>query len=76
MDAEGSQELFRLVREHIAKHGQSLTEYRIYKAHNGNPDGRLVTNENLHLFRQFRNSVSGSPTVLVHAALADEGKED
>lgn len=65
------QELFRLVRMHIAAKGQSLTEMRIYMAHNGNPDGTLVTSKNMHLFRQFRNTVSGSPTVLVHAALAD-----
>ena len=63
------QELYRLVLDHMEKHGQSLTEMRIYAAHNGNPDGDFVTQSNLHLFRQFRNTVSMAPRTLVHAAL-------
>ena len=63
------QELYRLVLDHMEKNGQSLTEMRIYAAHNGNPDGDFVTQSNLHLFRQFRNTVSMAPRTLVHAAL-------
>ena len=63
------QELYRLVLDHMEKYGQSLTETRIYAAHDGRPDGELVTNDNLHLFRQFRNTISGAPRVMVHAAL-------
>lgn len=31
----------------------------------GRPDGRLVTMENMHLFRVYRNSVSGDPQRLL-----------
>ena len=63
------QELYRIVLDHMEKHGQDLTEMRIYGAHIGYPDGEFVTQSNLHLFRQFRNTVSMAPRTLVHAAL-------
>lgn len=43
-------------------------ESAILAAHNGRPDGFLVTTANLHLFRQYRNAVSPDPAALVNAA--------
>jgi hypothetical protein len=34
------------------------------------PDGRLVTMENMHLFRQYRNSIDPNPVHMVDSALA------
>ena len=47
-----------------------LVEMDIFDAHNGKPDGYMVTNDNMYLFRQYRNSVSPSPRHMVDAALA------
>jgi hypothetical protein len=81
MTNEDKAKLFRIVRDRLncgkligkRKH----VETAIYDAHNGRPDGFLVTTSNMHLFRQYRNGVSPSPAHLVDAALAwDEGGDE
>jgi|688.fasta_scaffold106471_8 hypothetical protein len=74
MTNEDKAKLFRIVRDRLncgkvwgkRKHVESA----IFDAHNGRPDGLLVTNENMYLFRQYRNGVSPSPAKLVNEALA------
>jgi hypothetical protein len=74
MTDEDKGKLFRIVRDRLncgkiygkRKHVESA----IYAAHNGRPDGLLVTTDNMYLFRQYRNSVSPSPAHMVDAALA------
>jgi hypothetical protein len=73
---ENKKELYALVLAHMERYGQDLTEHRIWDAHDGRPDGTLVTNDNLHLFRQFRNTISSSPRVMVHAALESRNQFD
>lgn len=66
------QELMQYLREVLAR-PKVTKEYvadMIWDAHNGRPDGYIVTNDNLHLFRQYRNSVSSDPTVMIEEALA------
>lgn len=41
----------------------------IEAAHNGRPDGFLVTNDNMWLFRQYRNSVSCNPQDIIDEAM-------
>lgn len=48
---------------------QRSVEQSIFEAHNGRPDGVLVTTDNMWLFRQYRNSVSPNPKQLVHEAM-------
>jgi sugar lactone lactonase YvrE len=65
--------LLRIVwdRLNCGKQGgkQRHVEQAIFDAHNGRPDGFLVTTDNMWLFRQYRNSVSPSPKQLVHEAM-------
>lgn len=67
------QELYRIVRNYFNRfHGPYMrvsVEGRITAAHMGRPDGSLVTNDNLDLFRQYRNGVSPSAARLVDEAL-------
>lgn len=63
-------ELFEEVLSHINTYGnRDLTEQLIRQAHEGRPDGVLVTKENLHLFRIYRNTVSSKPMQMVDEAL-------
>lgn len=59
------------VDDAVRQYGRGWVEDRITDAHLGRPDGRLVTDENLHLFRQYRNTVSADPRVLTDEALDD-----
>ena len=74
MTDENKGKLFRIVRDRLncGKQGgkRKHVEAAIYDAHNGRPDGFLVTTDNMYLFRQYRNSVSPSPAHMVNAALA------
>jgi hypothetical protein len=71
------EELFAIITGAIdAGMKRELVELRIQKAHRGSPDGNLVTNENLHLFRVYRNHVAGKASVLVDAALAHRAEEN
>ena len=71
---ENKAELFRLVIDYIDTWDTDLAMRRIRDAHNGRPDGRLVTNNNLHLFRQYRNGISSAPLDMVNAALDSVGR--
>ena len=79
MTDEDKAKLYRIVRDRLEcgrlcgkrKHVESS----ILAAHNGRPDGLLVTTSNMYLFRQYRNSVSPSPAHMVDAALAWKGDD-
>lgn len=74
MTDEDKAKLFVIIRDHLnSNHGpyiRKAVEHRITEAHNGRPDGRFVTTDNMYLFRQYRNSVSPSAANMVDAALA------
>lgn len=63
-----NEELRATVLAAIDKYGENLVINRIEACHNGRLDGYVVTNENLHLFRVYRNSVSGSGRRMVDEA--------
>lgn len=73
MTDNDKQLLLRIVwdRLNCGKKGgqQRHVEQAIFDAHNGRPDGFLVTSDNMWLFRQYRNSVSPDPKRLVHEAM-------
>ncbi len=63
--------LFPIVREALADYSEREVTQAIRRAHMaGAADGDIVTRENLHLFRQYRNAVSGDPAALIREALA------
>lgn len=73
-------ELFRVVLSRLsagrgAKKSRGEVWDAIYAAHNGRPDGYLVTNDNQHLFRLYRNNVSPNPDHLIDAALKYQKQE-
>lgn len=67
------QDLYRLVAGWLSTPGwpeQKHVKRCIQDAHDGRPDGTLVTNDNMWMFRQYRNSVSPRPDQLVFESLA------
>lgn len=78
MRDEDKQRLYQIVLDKLERHRGKNSRRRvqdaIFAAHNGRPDGCLVTADNMWLFRQYRNSVSPNPKHMVDAALA-YGKE-
>jgi hypothetical protein len=62
-------ELSAIVAEAVERSGRKIVAEDIYAGHCGRLS-RLVTQENLHLFRQYRNTVSGDPDRLIDEALA------
>lgn len=59
--------LYPIVRAMLETCGENETKILIFDAHNG----RLsfpITNENLHLFRLYRNNISGNPEQLIRDA--------
>lgn len=62
-------ELFKIVREAVEDYGNDSTRRTILAAHDGRP-GSFITNENLHLFRIYRNSVTGNAQAMIKEALA------
>lgn len=76
MEQSNKEKLYRVVlkRLHCGSLGgkRKHVESAIYAAHNGRPDGFLVTTDNMRLFRQYRNAVSPDPAHMVNAALAYE----
>jgi len=81
MTDEDKGKLFRIVRDRLncgkSYYKRKHIESAIFAAHNGRPDGLLVTTDNMYLFRQYRNSVSPSPAHMVDAALAwQEGGDE
>jgi hypothetical protein len=74
MAAEDKRELFRMILTRLnngrISGKRKYVEFDILSAHMGRPDGWWIKPDNLHLFRQYRNSVSCSPAHMVNAALA------
>jgi|TARA_B110000495_G_C23040036_1_gene623167 hypothetical protein len=63
------EELYEIVKEAIEDYGDiELVTQMIQEANLGRPRG-FVNNENLHLFRVYRNSVSSDASVLVNQVL-------
>lgn len=57
MQGEDRAELYGIVREAIDKYGHAQVSRCISEANNwGRVDGFVVTTDNMHLFRQFRNT--------------------
>ena len=72
------QELYRIVLARLSE-GRTGSKRRhvesdIFAAHNGRPGG-WINWDNLSLFRQYRNSVSGDPKRLVDEALGFQEEE-
>jgi hypothetical protein len=63
------QELLSIVRAALDEYSENTVAWSIADANNGRPDGYIVTDANLHLFRQYRNSVSPNPSALIKEAL-------
>ena len=82
MTRESEIELYETVMSHINTYGEQSAMRAIWDAHNGRPDGWLVTNENLHLFRQYRNSIDPRPmhmiesTWIYHRSKWEKGKNN
>jgi hypothetical protein len=73
MDDADKRELLTLVRGWLMSPGyptKKVVADAIFDAHNGRPDGYLVTNDNQWMFRQYRNSVSGNAATLMTEAMA------
>ena len=68
MNEKNKTELFTIVSKAVIEQGLEPIARKIQACNMGNLDGSLVTNENLHLFRQFRNQVSND----AHALIYDE----
>lgn len=79
MADEWKADLFRIVRAELdrvtskKRGGRKRIWDAIYAAHNGRPDGYLVTTDNMGLFRLYRNNVSPNPDHLIDAALKEVG---
>lgn len=65
-------ELMDIVYHEIVDCGSGHVAKVIGEAHMGRPGG-CVTNQNLHLFRQYRNLVSPDPAKLVGEAMKING---
>jgi hypothetical protein len=65
-------ELCDLVYEEIVDCGVECVSKTITDAHGGRPRS-FVTNQNLHLFRPYRNTVSPDPSELVKEAMLSKG---
>lgn len=79
MTDESKRELYRIILDRLnngrISGKRKHVESDILTAHMGRPDGWWVTDKNMHLFRQYRNSVSSEPAHMVDAALAYEEDE-
>lgn len=67
MEVNEKQALFAIVRAALVALGEAQTIVTIYRANDGQLTN-FVTNENLHLFRQYRNRVSANPWQLISEA--------
>ena len=61
-------ELISLVREWLDDSEEWCVRNAIANAHVGRPDGVIVTSDNQHLFRQYRNSVSAEAQDIIDEA--------
>ena len=71
MEATNRQTLHAIVRAAIHALGNASVAATIHAAHMGRPRD-FITNENLHLFRQYRNAVSANPQTLINEATNDD----
>lgn len=66
-------ELCRIVKAYIDPKRPGHKPRQVWQiieaAHNGRPDGYLVTTANMSLFRQYRNSVSPNPQDMIDEAM-------
>lgn len=69
MRDEDRAELISLVREWLDDSEEWCVRDAIAAAHVGRPDGLIVTMDNQHLFRQYRNYVSGEAQDLIDEAM-------
>lgn len=69
MEALAKIELFEIVREALQTRDAKSVARIIQAAHMGTPRD-FINNENLHLFRQYRNWVTGNPQTLIKEAQA------
>lgn len=80
MQTEDKHRLFRIVLEELSRHAVRRARKRvgdaIFAAHNGRPDGFLVTTDNMWLFRQYRNAVSPDPQHMIDAAFDYSATEE
>ena len=74
MDRNDRRKLMDIIRDEFAdwKSEDEVTIYKVIhgyvaEAHIGRPHG-MVDNENLHLFRQYRNRVSADPAAMLREA--------
>lgn len=79
MSEDWKTELFGIVlaglRSHSPRRARREVWNAIYAAHNGRPDGYLVTNANQSLFRLYRNNISPNPDHLIDAAFDSQETE-
>lgn len=66
-------ELMGLVSGWLADHPETVVDAAILDAHNGRQDGVMVTEDNAHLLRRYRNRVSADPARLIGEAKAWRG---
>jgi hypothetical protein len=69
MNEKNKLELFEIVSKAVIEQGQESIARKIQACNAGNLDGYIVTNENLHLFRQYRNQVSNNSYALIYDAI-------
>lgn len=68
-------ELMKLVLGWVDEHGEDFVSNVITRAHLGSPDGWLVTTSNMHLLRQYRNSMSADPEDMIADSIESRGGE-
>ena len=64
------EELFELVEQLLMFNDEEYLADCILACHNGRLQGP-INSENLHLFRRYRNTVSGDPMRLINEAIAE-----
>ena len=69
MKDEDYKALMRLVSGWLNVYGDERVATAIGDAHRARPDGDMVTTDNLHLVRQYRNSRSADPARLISDAI-------
>jgi hypothetical protein len=68
MNQQNREALLGVIRDAVGRQGEESTVRLILEAHLGRPDGLIVNEDNQHLFRQYRNSVSSSAVRLISEA--------
>ena len=69
MNEENKLELFEIVSKAVIRFVQESIARKIQACNMGQLDGYVVTNDNLHLFRQYRNQVSVDAHALIYDAV-------